>query len=345
MAKKSRRKRRMPTVVARREPGDAYPLELRRRVVEQVVEGGASMSGVAHAFGLWPSTVSEWVRRFEKCGADGLMPKPKVPPRRRADTVAARAKREAVVGMRTEHPEYGTRRIRDMLLRFAQLGLSETQVRSILHEVGLIDWTPPAAPREHAPRRFERAEPNQLWQSDIFTFLLRRQQRLYIAAFMDDNSRYLVSHAVAHHQRSELVMEALRRGIAAYGSPREILTDQGRQYTAWRGETDFARELRREGIVHVKSRPQHPQTLGKIERFWKTLWDELLSKTVFADFADFERRLGLYVYAYNHQRTHQAIGGLVPADRFFRAAPQVREAIEKGVAANALEMGRQRPPR
>jgi hypothetical protein len=75
-----------------------------------------------------------------------------------------------------------------------------------------------------------------------------------------------VGHALARHQRSVLVMEALARGIARYGTPKEVLTDQGRQYTAWRETTEFEEELRRNGIRHVKSRPQHPQTLGKIER-------------------------------------------------------------------------------
>ena len=92
-------------------------------------------------------------------------------------------------------------------------------------------------------QHFERAEPNQLWQSDLFTFLLRRHERIYVAAFLDDHSRYLVSLAMAHHQRSVLVLEALSRGIADYGAPREILTDQGRQYTAWRGATEFEAEL------------------------------------------------------------------------------------------------------
>jgi len=140
-------------------------------------------------------------------------------------------------------------------------------------------------------------------------------------------------------------MEALARGIAAYGTPQEILTDQGRQYTAWRGETDFEKELRRQGIRHVKSRPQHPQTLGKVERFWKTLWEEFLSRTVFADFADCERRLGLFVDAYNFQRPHQGIEGLVPADRFFRSAPQVREAIEKSITENARRLSLEQPAR
>jgi transposase InsO family protein len=95
-----------------------------------------------------------------------------------------------------------------------------------------------------------------------------------------------------------LVLEALARAIADYGAPREILTDQGRQYTAWRGETGFEEELRRHGIRHVKSRPHHPQTCGKIERFWKTMWEEFLSRTVFADFEDCQRRAALFVQHY-----------------------------------------------
>ena len=104
------------------------------------------------------------------------------------------------------------------------------------------------------------------------------------------------------------------------GSTEEVLTDNGRQYTAWRGETEFERTLKQQGIAHLKARPQHPQTLGKIERFWKTLWDEFLSRTVFASFEDLIRRLELFIEGYNYQRPHQALEGLLPADRFFRAA-------------------------
>jgi transposase InsO family protein len=232
------------------------------------------------------------------------------------------------------------------MARFQGLGVSETTVRRVLHEEGLLEQAPAAVEKPEGPEhRFERAEPNQLWQSDIFTFLLRRHQRLYVTAFLDDCSRYVVSLVVALHQRASLVLEALTRAIAEYGAPREVLTDQGRQYVAWRGHTDFEEELRRQGIRHIKSRPHHPQTLGKIERFWKTLWDEFLSRTVFADFEDCQRRIALFVQAYNFRRPHQGISGLVPADRFFRAAPQVRAAIEQGVAENALALAQERPHR
>ena len=326
----------------------AWPSEMRVEAARAVVERKTPCTMVSRAFGVPLTTVMEWARRYRQRGASDLLGKPGP---RKGSAKAGRlksaddARRRAVTEAKRDHPEHGTRRIRDLMARLQGLGVSETTVRRILHEEGLLEERPPMAERHHPERRFERAEPNQLWQSDIFTFLLRRHERVYVAAFMDDYSRYLVSLVIAHHQRGTLVLEALARAVADYGAPREVLTDQGRQYTAWRGHTDFEEELRRQGIRHIKSRAHHPETLGKIERFWKTLWEELLSRTVFADFEDCQRRIGLYVQAYNFRRPHQGISGLVPADRFFRAAPQVRAAVERGVAENALELSRARPQR
>ncbi len=319
------------------------PYDTRVRIVREVLRGSGQVD-VAVAFGISHAAVQKYMSLYRRGGMDALRSRYE----ERAALPAVKApspRRKAVVDARVDHPEWGTRRIRDMLARFEGLGISETVVRRILHEEGLIDERTPAVARSHSPRRFERATPNQLWQSDIFTFLLRKHERLYVAAFMDDHSRYLVAYALAHHQKSSLVLEAFERGVASYGAPEEVLTDQGRQYTAWRGQTAFEETLRQHGIRHVKSRPQHPETLGKIERFWKTLWQELLSRTVFADFADCDRRLGLYVQHYNFQRPHQALSGLVPSDRFFRAAPQVRAAVEATIAANALRLARSQPPR
>jgi transposase InsO family protein len=315
-------------------------------VVEEVESGRATPNQLARTLGISRTTIDNWLQSFRAGGLEALVARPAGPPPGGKASQEREAKREAVTELREAHPEYGTRRIRDVLARFEALGVSESEVRRIPHEEGLIPPVPPRTEeRTHPERRFERAEPNQLWQSDIFTFLLRRHQRVYVTVFMDDHSRFIVSHATAHHQRSELVMEALERGLAAYGTPQEILTDNGRQYAAWRGETDFQRALRQYGIRHVRSRPQHPQTLGKAERFWKTLWDEFLSRTVFADFADFARRLALFIDGYNFQRPHQALAGLVPADRYFRAAAQVREAVQKNVADNALRLAHQQPVR
>jgi transposase InsO family protein len=313
--------------------------------VEAVLDHGLPFARVAEAFGVSIAAVKSWVEKFQQGGAAALVPGKRGRRRGKGRSEVARLRRRAVVDLRTEHPEYGTRKVRDVLARFEQIGVSETQVRRILHEEGLIRGMSPKAPREHPPRRFERAKPGEMWQSDIFTFLLRKHERLYMVAFMDDCSRYIVGHAIAHHQKSTLVLEALNRAIAAYGCPKEILTDQGRQYTAWRGETDFERELDRHGIHHLKSRPQHPETVGKLERWWKTLWDEFLSRTVFADFDDCLRRVKLYVDYYNFKRPHQSLEGMTPSDRYFEMAPQLRETIERTVEANARDLAMQRPVR
>jgi len=324
-------------------PAGGYPVELRLRAVQEVLERGRSVGQTARLFGVSPSALKGWVERYQHAGLDGLMPQA-TGGASEAQRSASSTRREAVLGVKEQQPDAGTRRIRDVLARFEGLGVSERTVRRILQEEGLLEGVSASGARgPRPPRRFERARPNQLWQSDIFTFLLRRHERLYVTVFMDDHSRYVVSHAMAHQQKSVLVLEALDRGIAAYGAPEEVLTDNGRQYTAWRGQTAFEAELRRQGIRHIKSRPQHPQTLGKVERFWKTLWEEFLSKTVFSDFGDCQRRLGLFIDAYNFQRPHQGIDGLVPADRYFQAAPQVREAVQRTIDDNALRLSRQKP--
>ena len=74
--------------------------------------------------------------------------------------------------------------------------------------------------------------------------------------------------------------------------------------------------------------PRHPQTLGKIERFWGTLWRECVEAAVFLDLGDAQRRIGLFIDHYNFQRPHQGIDGLVPADRFFGAAPEVLRTLK-----------------
>jgi hypothetical protein len=93
------------------------------------------------------------------------------------------------------------------------------------------------------------------------------------------------------------------------------------------------------------SRPRHPQTLGKIERFWGSLWRECIESAVFLDLGDAQRRIGLFMDHYNFQRPHASAGGLVPADRFFGVASEVKKTLQARVAANALELARHGIPK
>ena len=175
--------------------------------------------------------------------------------------------------------------------------------------------------------------------------LKRQNRRVYLVAFMDDHSRFVVSYGLHASQSTALVLEVLRAGLTNYGVPEEILTDNGSQYVTWRGKSAFSKELDKRGIRQVVAAPRRPQTLGKIERFWGTLWRECVEAAVFLDLGDAQRRIGLFIDHYNFQRPHQGIGGLVPADRFFGAAPEVRRTLQERVAAQALELARHGLPR
>jgi hypothetical protein len=162
---------------------------------------------------------------------------------------------------------------------------------------------------------------------------------------MDDHSRFIVSYGLHASQSAALVLEVLRAGISSYNPPEEILTDNGSQYITWRGKSAFAKELEKRGIRHVVSAPQHPQTLGKVERFWGTLWRECVESAIFLDLEDARKRIGLFIDSYNFGRPHRSLDGLVPADRFFGSAPEVLTTLRARVAANALELARNGIPR
>ena len=139
--------------------------------------------------------------------------------------------------------------------------------------------------------------------------------------------------------------DVFRTAVTNFGAPREVLTDRGPQYHSWRGKSAFAKVLAGMGIEHLLARPRHPQTVGKTERFWKTLWQECLSERRPRDVEEARVRIGHFVDFYNFRRTHQGIDCLIPADIYFDAESEVRALMEARVAANALELAKHGTPR
>jgi len=288
-------------------------------------------------------TLYAWKRRFEEWGPAGL------DERKRGVPTGSRmpeATRRAVLMMKQSHPEWGCDRLRDMLMRSAGFGASSAAIARVLREAGYE--TAEVATHRHPdkPRSFERARPNQMWQSDLFTFLLKRDnRRLYLIAFLDDHSRFVVGYGLYASCSGALVREVFEAAIANFGPPEEVLTDQGPQYHTWRGKSEFKRLCEKRGIRQVVARARHPQTLGKIERFWGTLWRECVEAAVFTSLEEARQRVGWFIDHYNFQRTHQSLEGLVPADRYFSAAPEVLGTLKSRVAGNALDLARHGTPR
>jgi transposase InsO family protein len=317
--------------------------EQRLLVLDVWKRSGLSAKDFAPLVGVSHHSLYTWKKLFEAYGPGGLMGQRRGGPKgSRLPEVTKRT----ILMIKETNPDYGSQRISDMLARGPGLGASPGSVLTVLKEAGYEtqeEGTRPHAPVEH---RFERATPGQLWQTDIFSFTLKRQnRRVYLVAFLDDHSRFITVFGLHASATTAFVIEALRAGIASYGKPEEVLTDNGPQYVTWRGTSAFRKELERQGIKHLVSRPRHPQTLGKLERFWGSLWRECLEQATFMDVEDARGRVSWYMSHYNFQRPHQGIGGLCPADRFFSAAPEVLRTLKARVAANALELARHGVPK
>jgi transposase InsO family protein len=333
----------------RRRARGSYSPEERRAAVEAFGKSELTLDQFARTWGVSKKTLSGWVAAVKREGPKALEPKPRRRGQHTPKGALPAAVHEAISRTKRRFPQFGLRRVRDWLARFGGVEVSTGTVRKTLSAQGLH---PPPAPKRkprrkrQPPRRFERARPGELWQSDITSFVLPRSgRRVYLIVFLDDFSRYVVSFGLHLHQKTEIATEALLDGIARFGKPKEVLTDQGRQYFVWRGKSAFQKLLEREGIRHVVSRTHHPQTLGKCERLWSTVGAEFWERVRPDELGEARERLGHYFAHYNFFRPHQGIDGLVPADRFFGAESAVREALQRKLSGDELGLALAQVPR
>lgn len=326
-----------------------YSPEEKRRLLEAKAKSGMTWKDFAVTVGVPGNSLLLWQKQYREQGPRGLEPRKRGP--RTGSRTGSRLPepvQAAVAQTKARFPDFGLRRVRDYLARFLQLRVSAGGIRTVLRDAAIPPRPGPRRRRRRSeePRRFERARPGELWQSDITSYLLRRHhRRVYLTVFLDDFSRYVVAWNLQLHQRQELVTECLLDGVQRFGKPREVLTDQGRQYFAWRGKSDFQRLLAKEGIAHVVARTHHPQTLGKCERLWKTVGEELVDRAHPEDLEETRERLGHYFRHYNHLRPHQGLSGMTPADRFFGVEGAVRREVEGAQAENALRLALGETPR
>ena len=304
------------------------------QVVKMGVEDGLPVGIICKECDIDHSTYYRWVRKYRTGGEGALAFRSS----RSGESPNYPQVSQAIVTVKKEHPEFGIRRIVSALHRWFFLPASNEMVRKTVVNEGL--QTP--APRKRRynvekPRRFERSTPNQLWQSDIMMFRMGGRQ-VYLIGYIDDYSRYITGIRLCMAQTAENVIELYRKATAEYSVPKEMLTDNGRQYVNWRGVSKFQKELQKDRVKHIRSAPHHPMTLGKIERFWQAIYGEFLVKAQFTGFEDAQERIRLWVQYYNHKRPHQGIASLCPADRYFEVAGEVRKTIEAGIRENALEL-------
>ena len=292
-------------------------VSLRREFVDLASAEGANVSALCRRFSISRKSGYKWLRRYQADGTAGLANRSRRPNRMRQPTPAATE--QLVLAVRQEHPVWGGRKIRRVLQNRGhdQVPAAST-VTAILRRHGLID--PAESTKHRACRRFERAEPNELWQMDFKgEFKMSNGRWCYPLTVMDDHSRYNLGLRACINQKRPTVQRQLTEVFERYGLPRQILADNGTPWAVshqWRGWTKLKVWLLQLDVVMTHGRPYHPQTQGKEERFHRTLKLELLQGGRFDDLTHTQRQFDPWRRMYNHERPHDALDLNVPASRY-----------------------------
>jgi len=288
--------------------------ELRLEVLMEAERTGLTVSEICRRYGVSRQSYYRYRRRYLAEGLFGLEDRsrrPLHPPNQIPADVEAR-----IVGMRKDHPRWGARRIRAELTRAGVDPPAISTIHQVLIRNGLVAARPPR--RGEATKRFEREISNDLWQIDATRIVLADNAEVWVVDVIDDHSRYLLAAEAGPAATGDLAWDAFEIAASRYGLPRQVLSDNGLIFTGRLHGTEVAFEvsLKDLGIELINSAPYHPQTLGKLERFHRTVKEWLRDEGPAETLEHLQELLDGFRFHYNRQRPHQGIDDATPAERY-----------------------------
>lgn len=307
-------------------------MSLREEFVALARQEGANRRALCRRFGISPQTGYKWLARFQQGGTEALQERsrrPRSTPGRTVDPLE-----QAVVDLRRQHPAWGGRKISRRLQDLGQAAVAPSTVTAILHRHQLI--SPEASQTALAWQRFEHPVPNALWQIDFKGHIPTPQGACHPLTVLDDHSRFNLALRACARPQTQTVKTHLIDVFRRYGLPVRLNADNGAPWgsPSEPGQTsELALWMIRLGIRISFSRPYHPQTNGKDERFHRSLKAEVLNGRSFLSLDHAQGAFDRWREVYNQQRPHQAIGMATPISRYqvsARPYPEVLAPIEYG---------------
>ena len=290
--------------------------DLRAEFVALATQPGANRRVLCERFGISAPTGDKWLRRHAAEGAAGLQDRSRRPHRSPART--APALEAAVLALRAEHPTWGGRTLRVLRARQGVQPLpAASTITAILRRHEALDPAQGAG-QPRAFQQFEHPYPNALWQMDFKAGWPCGTGRCHPLTILDDHSRYAVSLAACPNQRTATVQAHLVTAFQRYGLPDRVLVDNG---SPWGNHpahpyTPLTVWLRRLDIAVSHSRPYHPETLGKDERFHGTLERDLGRQPPRPTLGAWQTAFDAWRHESNHVRPHESLDLAVPASRY-----------------------------
>jgi putative transposase len=286
----------------------------RAEIMELVRKSPLSIQDTLASLGVPRSTYYSWCQPTQAVVARGSWNKL---PEEQEQTVLAYAH---------TYPDQTSRELAWLITDYAGFSVSESTVYRILKRQGLI----PAAPVQvvQAAKEFHRktTRVHELWQTDLTYFFIVGWGWYYVGGILDDYSRYLIHLDVVPDMTGPTLTDLVQQAVEITGINQvpvayktTLLSDNGSGYIS----EPFNEYLQQVGIRHVRAAPLHPQTCGKYERFNRTTKDKL-GLEVYTSPPQLREAIREFHPWYNHQRYHEALGNLRPADVYFGRAEQIR---------------------
>ncbi len=305
---------------------------LRAEFVMLASQEGANKRALCRRYGISAQTAYKWLDRAASNPQERFADRS-----RRPHSSPARTPQEIevkVLALRDAHPSWGARKLARRLRDLGEPRVpAVSTITEILRRHGRL--VADDAPKHRAGTRFERAQPNELWQMDFKGHFAHDAGRCHPLTVLDDCSRFSLCLMACADQRGSTVQARLAPTFQRYGLPEAILVDNGAPWGNGPGDpyTPLVVWLLRLGIAVRHSRPYHPQTLGKDERFHRSLKAEVLQGRRFRNLDDCQKAFAGWRQVYNLERPHEALDMAVPASRYRpseRAYPASLPAIEYG---------------
>lgn len=292
----------------------------------------ANLRHLCRCFGISPNTAYKWLDRFQADGINGLGDRSRRP--HNSPVRTAKEMEDAITKLRSKHPAWGGRKLERRLLDLGLKGVPRpSTITAILKRHHLLD--PDESAKHQAFCRFERATPNELWQMDFKGEFKLSQGRCYPLTILDDHSRFAIALEACGRCNKITTQTAMIKIFRRYGLPGWITCDNGSPWGSG-GQSYYTALgvwLLRLGVGMSHSRPHHPQTQGKDERFHRTLKAEVLRYQQGSTLADWQLHFDKWRVIYNTERPHEALSMAVPASRYqpsHRRYPEQLPAIEYG---------------
>jgi transposase InsO family protein len=300
---------------------------LRYEFVSKAQESNANISRLCREYGISRQIAYKWLQRYKEDGILGLENRSKRPsrmPSRLEDSTI-----QLVLSAREEFPEWGAKKIVQSLANRGHEKLpSIATANRILKRYDKI--TPAESEKRKPWIRFEREEPNELWQMDFKGFFALDEGNCHPLTILDDCSRYSICLKACLSEDEVSVRRALEEAFHNYGLPIAMTMDNG---SPWKGYpkqrlSSLTVWLMRMGIKVGHSRPCHPQTQGKLERFHQSFKKEVLKYHNFQDIVEAQNNFNAWQYLYNYVRPHEALNLKCPGDKYKRSSREYTTKLE-----------------